>query len=99
MRLKNNWYNVALGTTASAISVIYDLYIILILYFIWLLYLFFFCHVKLSLLFLSMMALVCFHFYLHPPSPPTDTASLSTVNLQGNAKYASVQSYHKIELI
>lgn len=99
MRLKNNWYIVALGTTASAISVIYDLYIILILYFIWLLYLFFFCHVKLSLLFLSMMALVFFYFYFPPPSPPTDTASLSNVNLQGKAKNAPVQTDEKIELI
>lgn len=99
MRLKNNWYVVALGATASAISVVYDLYIILLLYFIWLLYLFFFCHLKHSLLLFSIIAVVFYYFHFPPPSPPQDATPPKQVNLQGKTKSVPVQTDKKIEII
>jgi len=97
MGLKNNWHILALGTTASAISIIYDVYVIVILYFIWLLYLFLFCQLKMSILLLCFTVVVFFYFYFPPPSPPAVTEPPNEVTLHGKVKNFPVQTDKKVE--
>src|SRR5699024_5208887 len=67
--------------------------------FMLLLYLFFGYLVKLSLLFLSMFALVFFYFYFPPLFPPIDCASLFIVILQVIVMNALDQTNENIELM